>query len=93
VCSYKNITIFQRDKESISDTETEDDRIVPALRTPSCTFLAHNGPVMASDWLIGGEQIITASWDRTANLYDVETGGLLNSLTGKLSVTIYNTYL
>lgn len=39
---------------------------------------------MASDWLPGGDQIITASWDRTANLYDVETSDLLNSLTGKL---------
>jgi len=43
---------------------------------------------MASDWLIGGDQIITASWDRTANLYDVETSELLNSLTGKYSITI-----
>lgn len=42
---------------------------------------------MASDWLLGGEQIITASWDRTANLYDVETSELLNSLTGKLFIT------
>jgi len=45
---------------------------------------------MASDWLLGGDQIITASWDRTANLYDVETSELLNSLTGKLCIDSYN---
>jgi WD40 repeat protein len=43
---------------------------------------------MASDWLFGGDQIITASWDRTANLYDVETSELLNSLTGMLYYVI-----
>jgi len=52
--------------------------------------LGHNGPVMASDWLLGGDQIITASWDRTANLYDVETSELLNSLTGKLYIDNFN---
>ena len=38
--------------------------------------------VIASDWLAGGSHVITASWDRTANMYDSETGALINSLTG-----------
>lgn len=82
---------IQRDRES-DDTEAEDDRVVPVLRTPSYTFLGHNGPVVASDWLLGGDQIISASWDRTACLYDVETGELLNSLTGKQFITMFNVY-
>ncbi|XP_050523961.1 WD repeat-containing protein 37 [Daktulosphaira vitifoliae] len=70
-----------RDRES-DDTEAEDDRVVPVLRTPSCTFTGHHGPVLAADWLLGGDQIITASWDRTAHLYDVETKEIINTLTG-----------
>jgi len=48
---------------------------------------------MASDWLLGGDQIITASWDRTANLYDVETSELLNSLTGTLYIITLTIYI
>ncbi|XP_046996838.1 WD repeat-containing protein 37 isoform X1 [Schistocerca americana] len=54
----------------------------PCLRTPVCELTGHAGVVVAADWLPGGEQVITASWDRTANLYDVETGELLQSLGG-----------
>lgn len=42
----------------------------------------HSGVVVAADWLPGGDQVITASWDRTASLYDLETGELLSSLGG-----------
>lgn len=35
-----------------------------------------------ADWLPGGDQIITASWDRTAILWDVETREPLVPLTG-----------
>lgn len=34
-----------------------------------------------------GDQIVTASWDRTANVYDAATGELLQSLVGKLMIT------
>lgn len=54
----------------------------PSLRTPVKEFTGHTGVVMASDWLPSGDQVITASWDRTANLYDVETGEMLQSLSG-----------
>lgn len=37
---------------------------------------------MAAEWLPSGDQVITASWDRTASLYDVETGDLVQSLSG-----------
>ncbi|KAL0156977.1 hypothetical protein M9458_048223, partial [Cirrhinus mrigala] len=41
------------------------------------------GVVIAADWLVGGKQVVTASWDRAANLYDVETSELVHTLTGK----------
>ena len=42
----------------------------------------HTGVVVAADWLSDGNQVITASWDRTANLYDVETNEVVNSFIG-----------
>ncbi|VVD01564.1 unnamed protein product [Leptidea sinapis] len=56
------------------------------LRTPLKELGGHSGVVVAADWLTGGDHVITASWDRTANLYDVETGDCLQILTGR-SVT------
>jgi len=38
--------------------------------------------VVAADWLPGNDQIITASWDRSAILWDVETKEPIQSLTG-----------
>uniref|UniRef100_A0AAY4AG63 WD repeat-containing protein 37 n=2 Tax=Denticeps clupeoides TaxID=299321 RepID=A0AAY4AG63_9TELE len=46
------------------------------------TLKSHQGVVIAADWLVGGKQVVTASWDRTANLYDVETSDLVHTLTG-----------
>lgn len=57
------------------DPIEERDRI-DVLRTPLCEFSgpgAHTSVVVAADWLPGGDQIITASWDRSAILWDVET--------------------
>lgn len=45
-------------------------------------LLGHTGVVIAADWLPSGDQVITASWDRTATLYDLETGELVQSLSG-----------
>lgn len=42
------------------------------------------GVVIAADWLAGGDQVITASWDRTANVYDVQTGELVTQLVGNV---------
>lgn len=54
----------------------------PMLRTPVGELLGHAAAVVAADWLPGGDQAITAAWDRAANLYDVETRELLHSLVG-----------
>lgn len=52
------------------------------LRTPIRELTGHTSVVMAADWLPGGDQAITAAWDRTANLYDAHTGDLLSQLIG-----------
>lgn len=52
------------------------------VRQPLLELLGHSGAVIAADWLVGGTQVVSASWDRTANIYDAETGAVVNSLTG-----------
>lgn len=67
---------------SITSTINEEQEEPPTLRTPVRELLGHTGVVMAADWLPGGEQLVTASWDRTANLYDAETGEIIHTLCG-----------
>lgn len=52
------------------------------LRTPSMELTGHTGVVVAADWMMEGNQVITASWDRTAILFDAETGDQITCLTG-----------
>ncbi|KAB7499723.1 WD repeat-containing protein 37 [Armadillidium nasatum] len=52
------------------------------LRTPLKELTGHSNVVIAADWLPGGEHVITASWDRTANLYDAITGETVSQLIG-----------
>ncbi|XP_030613082.1 WD repeat-containing protein 37-like isoform X2 [Archocentrus centrarchus] len=55
---------------------------VPTVRVATGTLKSHQGVVIAADWLVGGRQVVTASWDRAANLYEVETSELVHTLTG-----------
>ena len=51
----------------------------------SCAYLcltSHVGAVIAADWFTSGKQVVTASWDRTAKLWDVETAEHVHQLTG-----------
>uniref|UniRef100_A0A8C9RUY4 WD repeat-containing protein 37 n=1 Tax=Scleropages formosus TaxID=113540 RepID=A0A8C9RUY4_SCLFO len=65
-----------------ADADAEGPNECPSIRVPSSTLKSHQGVVIAADWLVGGKQAVTASWDRAANLYDVETSELVHSLTG-----------
>lgn len=94
ICTIENIFssiiknyYFSEQKTVSSDDEAaceveEDPERSPILRTPIAELTGHGGVLAAADWLPGGDQVVTASWDRTAALYDVETGDLLQSLTG-----------
>jgi len=68
----------------ISGASSSDEKHHEALfvRQPVLELLGHTGAVIAADWLVGGTQVVSASWDRMANVYDAETGALVNSLTG-----------
>ncbi|XP_069579745.1 WD repeat-containing protein 37 isoform X1 [Brachyistius frenatus] len=65
-----------------ADGELEGPNDCPSIRVATTTLRSHQGVVIAADWLVGGKQAVTASWDRAANLYDVETSELVHSLTG-----------
>ena len=39
--------------------------------------------VMSCDWLVEGQQLVTASWDHTAKLWDFESGQVIHSLEGE----------
>src|SRR6218665_2158826 len=76
ICMLRMLCIF-------SGASSSDDKREPSyVRQPALELLGHSGVVIAADWLAGGSQVITASWDRTANMYDAETGALISSLTG-----------
>ena len=66
-----------------ADGEVEGPNDCPSIRVATTTLRSHQGVVIAADWLVGGKQVVTASWDRAANLYDVETSELVHSLTGR----------
>jgi len=69
---------------TVTGASSSDEKHHEALfvRQPMLELLGHTGAVIAADWLVGGTQVVSASWDRTANIYDAETGALVNSLTG-----------
>ena len=85
----------QQEDEDQSDKEDnllDEDRLAdrpsglplgtPTLRTPILELVGHSNVVVAADWILGGDQIISASWDRTASVWDVNTGEMLHSLVG-----------
>ncbi|KAI2649273.1 WD repeat-containing protein 37 [Labeo rohita] len=65
-----------------ADGEADGPNECPTIRVATTTLKSHQGVVIAADWLVGGKQVVTASWDRAANLYDVETSELVHTLTG-----------
>ena len=42
----------------------------------------HQGVVVSADWLAGGDQAVTASWDRTAALWDISSASMVQTLPG-----------
>ena len=70
----------------IESHTTEERESIETLRTPVQEFNGHSSVVVAADWISSASdsptQIITASWDRSAILWDVETKAPIQTLTG-----------
>lgn len=75
--SEEEVDGSEEDREDI-----EAPRNASILKNAKIELQGHIGVVIAADWLAGGDQVITASWDRTANVYDVQTGELVTQLVG-----------
>lgn len=75
-------------EDDSDDLHLHDEKVrVDTLRTPLQEFSGHSSVVVSADWIstTGNEspsQIITASWDRTAILWDIETKAIIQTLTG-----------
>ncbi|KRX17819.1 WD repeat-containing protein 37 [Trichinella nelsoni] len=67
------------DKEEIIGDESE---TLLTIRQPLLKLTGHSCPVIAADWTANDNQIVTASWDRTANVFDAERGEIVNILSG-----------
>lgn len=52
------------------------------MRSPIMELNSHSDVLIAADWMASGSQVITASWDRAANLHDAETGNVISVLAG-----------
>lgn len=52
----------------------------PIIRSPIKRFEGHTDVCIAADWFPDGELLATASWDRSACVYNVETGKVLCTL-------------
>lgn len=50
------------------------------IRSPITRFQGHQDACIAAEWFPDGDCVATASWDRTANVYNVETGKILCNL-------------
>lgn len=82
---YSEHSLPHNSEEEFSDPEeAEPDNNVASVvvRTPQKTLTGHNNAVTAAEWLSGGTQTVTASWDRTARVWDSESGAIIHTLTG-----------
>lgn len=53
---------------------------IATIRSPIKRFEGHTDTLIAAEWFPDGEFIATGSWDRSANIYNVETGKILCNL-------------
>lgn len=96
--NWEKVAASSRTRGHSSEEELEDEQVddlfsdgererIETLRTPLQEFSnnGHNSVVVAADWISSNDaptQIITASWDRTAILWDIETKSPIQTLTG-----------
>lgn len=72
----------QQQHIGLSSTNSNGFNSTQIVHQPLLRLSGHNDVVISGEWILGGNQLITASWDRTANVYDTETGKVTNILSG-----------
>ena len=72
---------FNIPNSSLEKDMNEENEECSVLRTPLRSLTGHHGVVIAADWLPGGEQAVTAGWDRLACIWDTQTGQLLHQVS------------
>lgn len=73
--------IDNSEKEASAD-EMPEQQEKAVLKTPSRELIGHHNVVISADWLFTGDRLVTASWDRSAILFDAETGKNISALVG-----------
>lgn len=75
--NYTNCHIYA----TSSANKIDDQFAQPSMiRSPIKRFEGHQDACIAAEWFPDGDCVATASWDRTANVYNVETGKILCNL-------------
>ena len=72
---------FNIPNSSLEKDINDENEECSVLRTPLRSLTGHHGVVIAADWLPGGEQAVTAGWDRLACIWDTQTGQLLHQVS------------
>ncbi|OUC46361.1 putative WD domain, G-beta repeat protein [Trichinella nativa] len=80
-CARFNLTNNGNGDSILVVTASESETLL-TIRQPLLKLTGHSCPVIAADWTANDNQIVTASWDRTANVFDAERGEIVNILSG-----------
>ena len=78
--TYDAALKISSDDEMYKDDNEARDSVM--YKNPLVRTTCHTSPVVCCDWLAGGEQFVTAGWDRTACIIDTTTLQTIQTLTG-----------
>lgn len=75
------------------ETEGGDNQQIVKIKNCSVELSEHEGPIAMADWWENGTQVVTASWDRTVKLWDIEKNSVIHTLEGhELQITHASTH-
>lgn len=75
------------------DPDGGENQQIMKIKNYSVELGEHEGPIAMADWWSNGSQLVTASWDRTVKLWDVEKASVIHTLEGhELEITHVSTH-
>lgn len=81
ICIFlTDVTLFQKNVDDESNDSSADESSL--VKQPLLNLVGHTSVVISCDWLSTVDQCVTASWDRFADIYDINTGELIVQLVG-----------